>query len=160
MDQCIENAVRNYKDCQQQQKLAAKGPIHSWKWNESPWDKIHIDHAGPFCGQQSLIIVYEFSKWLEVKKGSGGHRERKREVASETVQLWTKKNGYLYRRVAPYHPSSNEQAERMAQETKTKLGTGNWEVKIAKFWLTQHVTPTAATHTLQLRLTSSLQENS
>ncbi|XP_031328049.1 uncharacterized protein K02A2.6-like [Photinus pyralis] len=170
MDQAIENAVRHCEECQQQQKLPARASIHPWEWSEVPWSRVHIDHAGPFCGQQFLIIVDAFSKWLEVRRVPSTASEHTiqclREIfathgipeviisdngtsfTSEAFQLWTRRNGIRHTRIAPYHPASNGQAERMVQETKKtlkKLSTGNWETKIARFLITQHITPTSTT---------------
>jgi len=32
-----------------------------------PWERIHIDYAGPVAGMMTFIIVDVYSKWLEVK---------------------------------------------------------------------------------------------
>lgn len=58
------------------------------------------------------------------------------------------KNGIRQILVAPYHPSSNGQAERVVQTTKDALRriiTGNWNQRLTSFLLTQHITPSATT---------------
>jgi len=50
-----------------------KAPLHSWQLPERPWQRLHIDHAGPFIGQHFLILVdahSEFSFVVMVSKQS------------------------------------------------------------------------------------------
>ena len=32
-----------------------------------PWERLHIDYAGPFLGKMFLMVVDAHSKWLEVE---------------------------------------------------------------------------------------------
>ena len=45
----------------------AKAPLHPWSWPTNPWERIHLDFAGPFMGKSFLIIVDAYSKWSEVR---------------------------------------------------------------------------------------------
>ena len=47
-------------------KTPAKSPLHPWEWPARPWQRAHIDFAGPFAGRSWLIIVDAYSKWPEV----------------------------------------------------------------------------------------------
>jgi len=47
--------------CQLHSAAPAAAPLHPWKWLESPWSRIHIDHAGPFKGHLILIVVDAYS---------------------------------------------------------------------------------------------------
>ena len=40
--------------------------LHPWQLAERPWQRIHIDFAGPFLQQMFLIVIDSFSKWPEV----------------------------------------------------------------------------------------------
>ena len=44
----------------------AKVPLHPWVWPTKPWQRIHVDFAGPFLGQSFLVVVDAHSKWPEV----------------------------------------------------------------------------------------------
>ena len=39
--------------------------LHPWDLPSSPWQRIHIDFAGPFLDQNFLIIVDTHSEWPE-----------------------------------------------------------------------------------------------
>ncbi|KRZ61584.1 Uncharacterized protein T02_7428 [Trichinella nativa] len=52
-------------------------------------------------------------------------------------------NGIRHVTIAPYHPASNGQAERMVQTMKKALQRrvrGNWNIHLARFLLSQHIT--------------------
>ena len=51
MNKDLECAVRSCVECQQQQNLPAKAPMHPWEWPEHPWARIHIDYADPIKGK-------------------------------------------------------------------------------------------------------------
>ena len=42
-------------------------PLHPWDWPDTPWQRIHIDFAGPFVNKMFLVVVDSHSKWLEVE---------------------------------------------------------------------------------------------
>ena len=41
-------------------------PLHPWIWPTKPWQRIHIDFAGPFLDRHFLVVVDAHSKWPEV----------------------------------------------------------------------------------------------
>lgn len=41
-------------------------PLHPWEWPASPWERVHVDFAGPFMGSTILVVVDACSKWPEV----------------------------------------------------------------------------------------------
>ena len=40
--------------------------VHPWEPASKPWERLHIDYAGPYLGRMFLVLVDTFSKWLEV----------------------------------------------------------------------------------------------
>ena len=67
IDSDIQNHVRTCTDCQKNQKLPAATTLHPWEWPAHPWERLHIDYAGPFLGKMFLMVVDAHSKWLEVE---------------------------------------------------------------------------------------------
>ena len=43
----IEKLVKQCFGCQKNQNMPAIAPLHPWEWPSSPWERIHIDFAGP-----------------------------------------------------------------------------------------------------------------
>ncbi|XP_068684312.1 uncharacterized protein [Montipora foliosa] len=118
----------------QQRSAPATAPLHPWEWPEKPWSQIHIDHAGPFMGQLFLIVINADSKWIEVYPTSStiatATIEKLRQAfashglpemvvsdngsgfAREEFADFMAKNGILYVKTAPRHPSSKGLVER------------------------------------------------
>jgi transposase InsO family protein len=40
--------------------------LHPWPVTFAPWQRLHIDYAGPLFGHWALIVVDSFSKWPEI----------------------------------------------------------------------------------------------
>ncbi|GBM26026.1 hypothetical protein AVEN_117957-1, partial [Araneus ventricosus] len=67
---------------------------------------------------------------------------------TEESQNFLSKNGIRRIRVAPYHPLSNGQVERVVQTNKDafkRIISGDWNQRLTSFLLTQFITPSAAT---------------
>ena len=62
MDREIEQVAKGCTGCQITQNNAEITLLHSWEWPARPWQRIHIDFAGPFLGTMFLIIVDAHSK--------------------------------------------------------------------------------------------------
>ena len=52
--------------CKGKPLRSSVAPLHLWVWPAKPWQRIHVDFAGPFIGKMFFIIVDTHSKWLEV----------------------------------------------------------------------------------------------
>lgn len=68
MDRNIEKMVKACEECQAVNSTPAKAPVHPWVWPAKPWQRIHIDYAGPFQGRIFLLIVNAHSTWPEVRE--------------------------------------------------------------------------------------------
>eukprot|EP00118_Oscarella_pearsei_P023940 m.294153 g.294153 ORF g.294153 m.294153 type:complete len:243 (+) comp40742_c0_seq65:3091-3819(+) len=67
----IEKLVRECESCQSHSKNPPRVVLHPWAWPSGPFQRIHIDFAGPYLGQMFLVVVDAYSKWLEVTPMSG-----------------------------------------------------------------------------------------
>ena len=66
LDQDIDSITRICETCQKYGKNLPRVVNHPWVKTTRPWERIHIDFAGPFLGQMWLIVVDDYSKWPEV----------------------------------------------------------------------------------------------
>ena len=68
LDKHIEDLVRSCLSCQSNQDSPAVVPLQPWAWPAKPWQRIHVDFAGPFLGKMFFLVVDAHSKWPEVYK--------------------------------------------------------------------------------------------
>ena len=43
-----------------------KAPLHPWEFPVRPWQRLHVDYAGPIQSKYFLITVDAYSKWIDV----------------------------------------------------------------------------------------------
>lgn len=170
MDQDVEKVVQNCEVCQSFKKAPAQAPLHPWEWPGSPWERLHIDYAGPFMGKMYLVLVDSHSKWMEVyptmhatsqvtveklRMCFSTHGLPKMVVSdngpcftSQEFETFMEKNGIQHVMSAPYHPSSNGLAERAVQsfmEGMKKMKGETVETRVARFLFNYRITPHATT---------------
>ncbi|GBP51891.1 Uncharacterized protein K02A2.6 [Eumeta japonica] len=172
IDSDIERMVKECKDCCLMQKNPVKVPVHIWEYPKEPWSRIHIDYAGPYLNNYFLIVVDAYTKWLEVVPTASitaaatvnilkkiyttfglpitQVSDNGRQFRSQEMLQFLKENGIQAKFTAPFHPSSNGQAERYVQTFKNKLKAmanekGSLQDKIQKFLMTYRKTPNNAT---------------
>ena len=56
LDQDLEKLARTYVSCQAV-KQAPAAPLHPWVRPSRPWQRIHIDFAGPFLGKMYFLVI-------------------------------------------------------------------------------------------------------
>ncbi|XP_058879113.1 uncharacterized protein K02A2.6-like [Acipenser ruthenus] len=170
LDAQVEEVVKSCATCQETRHAPLKAPLHPWEWTANPWSRLHIDFAGPFQGKTFLIVVDSHCKWLEVKMMSSVSSSavigRLRQLfathgqpdvlvpdngtafTSAEFKEFVQRNPIRHLTVAPYHPSSNGQAEHMVQTTREalkRISVGDWPTRLARFLLAQHTTPHSTT---------------
>lgn len=171
MDSALESKVRNCHHCQVNRKNPPEAPLHPWEWPSQPWERIHIDYAGPFMGKMFLVMVDAYSKWLEVHPMSVATSratiEKLRSTfaihgipttivsdngsnfCSQEFEEFLTKNGIHHRRTAPYHPASNGLAERAVQTFKEGMKKmsmeGSLETRVSRFLFKYRITPHSTT---------------
>ena len=172
LDLDIESMVKECGGFQQVLNKPDQIMYSPWMEPSGPWQRIHIDYAGPYLGEMFLVVVDAYSRWLEVKvmKGttSGKTIEELRSIfathgfpqvivsdnapnfASEEFKVFLKQNGIKHIFTPPYHPNSNGLAERAVQTFKKALvSSGNEEslkTRLSKFLLRYRITPHSVTN--------------
>ncbi|PIO77768.1 hypothetical protein TELCIR_00109 [Teladorsagia circumcincta] len=66
----IEENVRHCSYCQEAAKMPRKTVLHSRPDEKEPWNRVHIDYAGPINGTMYLVFVDSYSKWPEFSEMS------------------------------------------------------------------------------------------
>lgn len=168
----IETVVKECRDCARVANEPTKIPVHPWEAPTMPWQRIHIDFAGPFMEHYFMIVVDATSKWIEVvpmKTITSFYTIRAlREIfarfglpsivvtdngtnfVSREFQDFLQSNGIVHKRTAPAHPSTNGQAERTVQSFKVALraamnDSGDLHLKLQRFLLQYRKVPNSST---------------
>lgn len=143
MDSEIEKAVQNCTQCQQHRANPSKTSTHIWTPATAPFERVHIDYAGPFLGKYFFILVDAFTKWPDIHVVPNMTTETTISVCRSIFstfgipsvivsdhgsqfnafefQQFLRANGIEHRQGAPYHPATNGQAERYVRTFKEKL---------------------------------------
>ena len=146
LDGDIERLARSCLACQSVRYTPTVAPLHPWVWPTRPWERVHLDFAGPFQGSMFLVAVDAHSKWPEVEIMPTTTSAKTIEVLrkmfaayglpeqivtdngpqfiSDEFTLFTRQNGIKHFRSSPYHPATNGLAERFVQSMKTALKAG------------------------------------
>ena len=66
LDSAIVELGKSCTACLEAKQAPAKAPLHPWTWPSKPWQRVHVDYAGPFLGKNFLLVVDAHSKWGEV----------------------------------------------------------------------------------------------
>jgi len=144
IDADIERIAKSCTECAKHAHAPPKCQNHHWEYLKGPWERIHIDYAGPVAGIMLLIIVDAFSKWVEVKATRSVTScatiaildelfatygapvtvvsDNGRQFVSSEFKTFLQSSGVRYHKLsAPYHPSTNGQVERYVQTVKDSL---------------------------------------
>ncbi|EFO85571.1 hypothetical protein CRE_29108 [Caenorhabditis remanei] len=144
IDKDIEKIVRSCDQCAAVAKDPVKNTLCSWPISTAPWQRVHIDYAGPIDGTYFLVIVDAYSKWPEVipttsitstatinilRKLFAQFGDPETLVSDNGTQFtstqfdeFCKQRGIRHTRSPPFHPQSNGQAERFVDTLKRALG--------------------------------------
>nr|XP_049466096.1 uncharacterized protein K02A2.6-like [Anopheles coluzzii] len=126
---------------------AAKSPPQAkptpWPKPSGPWQRLHVDYAGPILGDYFLVVVDAFSKWPEIVKTSTTTSratvailrglfarfgmplsivsDNGPQFTSQEFKNFCECHGIRQVTTAPFHPQSNGQAERFVDTLKRAL---------------------------------------
>ena len=172
LDLDLENLAKSCLQCQEVKVSPPVAPLHPWVWPAQPWQRIHIDFAGPFLGSNFLVVVDAHSKWPEVVEmktlTSAKTIEALRELfatyglpqqlvsdngsqfTSEEFAQFMTTNGIKHICCAPYHPASNGLAERFVQTFKKSMLASrsdqmSFQQRLCSFLLAYRTTPHSTT---------------
>ncbi|XP_058819121.1 uncharacterized protein K02A2.6-like [Topomyia yanbarensis] len=135
--------VKSCNECASVAKTDTKTSLSSWPIPERPWQRVHVDYAGPVNGTYFMILVDALSKWPEVVPTQRITTEKTlailrnifsrfgmpevlvtdngRQLSSEVFEKYCDSNGIMRLKTAPYHRQSNGQAERFVDTFKRTL---------------------------------------
>ncbi|XP_012713748.2 uncharacterized protein K02A2.6 [Fundulus heteroclitus] len=171
LDKHIEEYGGHCTTCQTVRNAPKPAAVHPWEWPAEPWQRIHIDFAGPIEDRMLLVVVDAHSKWQDVviMKSTTTRKtiERLEEMFSrygipeqlvsdngpqfvaEEMEAFLKMNGIQHIKSAPYHPSTNGLAERFVQTLKNSLkasvSQGSLHQRLYSSMLTYRNTPHSTT---------------
>ena len=66
IDKDFEILVKQCSGYQMQQKETQSCNLHPWEWPSPPWERVHVDFAGPFLNKMFFDVVDAHSKWPEI----------------------------------------------------------------------------------------------
>ena len=172
LNQEIENLTKQCKHCQENRANPPSAPLHPWLWPSRPWERIHVDYAGPVRGRNFLILVNAHSKWadaIEMNSTTSAATIRKLrnlfasyglpvqlvsdngpQFSSDEFASFLKSNGVKHITSAPYHPSSNGLTERFVKTFKKAMRnpdhpSASFDQQLMSFLLSYRTTPHATT---------------
>ena len=166
----IEHLVKKCDKCQSTQSAPPLAPLHPWLWPTRPWERIHLDFAGPVRGKMLFVVVDAHSKWPEVfpmvsTTASATIRvlrslfasyglprqvvsDNGPQFASEEFRLFLGSNRVKHIKSLSYHPSTNGAAERFIRTLKRALkGGDDLHMDLTTFLMSYRISPHATTST-------------
>ncbi len=170
MDKDLERRGSACRVCQEERKFQAnRQRLHPWEFPSKPWERVHIDYAGPYENRMFLVVVDAYSKWMEVIPTSGSTAKitisKLRRIFSThgipdilvsdnaaaftggEFQEFLERNGIRHITGAPYHPATNGLAENAVKSFKqtTKKMEGDMEERLDRFLFDYRITPHSIT---------------
>ena len=175
LDRDIEKKAHSCVACQAVKNAPPAAPLHPWLWPTKPWQRIHVDFAGPINGKSYLLVVDAHSKWPEIiemnsttaqrtiaelRKMFAAHGLPQQLVSdngpqfiSDEFATFMKMNGVKHIRCAPYHPASNGAVERLVQTFKKAIkAASDTNFALASFLLSYRATPHSTTNETPCKL--------
>jgi transposase InsO family protein len=171
IDADIKKLSEDCHPCRESSPSPPSAPLHPWEFPERPWQRLHVDLAGPFLNKTWLVVMDAHSKWPEVysldsdsTSSSVIRRLRDcfvrfgipeqivsdngRQFTSHEFQEFCTGNGIKHTTSSVYHPRSNGEAERFVKTFKDAMSKGprhDWELTLTRFLFTYRITPHATT---------------
>ena len=172
LDSDVEQLAKSCQACKSVKQAQPVAPLHPWTWPSKPWQRVHIDFAGPFLNKMYFLVVDAHSKWPETFEMTQTTTTKTvsllrhlfakyglpEQVVSDNGPQFTSdefaqfmcRNGIRQTRSSPYHPSSNGAVERFVRTFKQTMKAGEKDGlshhhRLANFLLTYRTTPHSTT---------------
>lgn len=168
--QQITSFVQRCHNCAVNAKAPIKEVLHPWPIPDKPWQRLHIDFAGPIGQDYFFVVVDAHSNWPEVVRMRSTTAEQTCKVLTEIFARWGVcrtiisdngpqfvssvfkdfciNKGIIHMTSAPYHPQSNGRAEKFVDTLKRGLkkmeGEGDIEHKLQTLLASYRSTPCIA----------------
>jgi hypothetical protein len=139
----IEKVALECEPCHIHADSPPAAPVHHWEIPDKSWDRVHLDHAGPFQSKIFLILQDVTSKWPEIFPVSSTSSQASIRVldqvfarfgfpkeivsdngssfASSEFQNYCRERGIKNIFISPYHPRGNGVAERLVRTFKSAM---------------------------------------
>ena len=147
IDKDIEYHTNACTSCATAARDPMRVPLHQWELPLRPWQRVHIDYAGPFKGKMWLLMIDAFSKWPEIhemktttaeatismlKQIFAAHGLPERIISDNGPQFivsqfekFCRFRGIVHSTIAPYQPRSNGEIKRLVETFKTSIEKAN-----------------------------------
>lgn len=172
IDKDLEMLVKNCVQCNRNLTNPAKTRKHIWEAPDTPFERVHVDFAGPFLGHMFFIYIDAYSKWPEIHIMKNINTSttimKCKEIfsvfgipqilvsdngttfTSSEFQNFLEQNGIIHKTSAPFHPATIGQAERYVRILKDHLkkeeaGGGNIKEKLLNVLTRYRTTPHCTT---------------
>ena len=143
LDEDIQTLVSSCQQCLEGKNAPPEAQLHLWVWPAHPWQRLHIDFAGPVLSKNFLVVTDAHSKWPEVMKMPtttatriiavfrmlfASYKLPEQIVSDKGPQFvgdefthFYRQNGIKHVRSALYHVATNGAVERFVQTLKNSL---------------------------------------
>lgn len=172
IDDDIEEYIKYCRKCQENRPNNPELPVYSWSIPDNPWERLHVDFAGPFEGKYWLVLADALSKWIEIKPMNQITTNKLCEeldsifttfgfpqflvsdngtqFTSREFQNYCRDKGILHIKSSPYHPRTNGLAERLVRTFKTRMSSSasdgmTLRRRLENFLFSYRITPHSAT---------------
>ena len=173
MDQLVEKLVQSCIVCQTTVEREYNNNLHMSKLPESPWSQLSMDFYGPIpTGELILVIIDDYSRFpvLEKVHSTAATTVIKKiekvfaifgtpysvrsdngpPFNSNEFKEFSKYMGFEHRKITPYWPQANGEAERFMRNISkvmraAKVERMPWEEEMTKFLRTYRATPHCST---------------
>lgn len=169
IDKEIEDLANGCSSCCSGRADPPSAPLHPWKFPKRPWQRLHIDLAGPLQNRMFLIVMDTHTKWPEVYDMRTDTTSKKvieklrdsfvrfgipeqivsdngRQFVSSEFRRFCKNNGIRHTSSA-YHLRTNGEAERFVQTFKKSVhnSEGDLTFCVQRFLFSYRCTPHSTT---------------